>query len=432
VAQFDPNKPYEAAQQDSAVVHASGFDPNKPYDAAGSPSDPPKEEGVLSRTWNKTKKAVGDADEAVTNTLAPNPQNYESLGKTNAIEVPKTLGREVYEGGKSILGMIPGAYHTVADAPTDNETAAFGNDHVKRIASRALGLTPIVEAGITYADPNTRPSVDQALSVLPEAIGQGAGAVVGGKIAEVAAPRVVAGAKKLAPVLTGDESFVGRQNYRGVTRGVVGNDYIPKPKGAVAEAKPGLSRVPYPDAESVVSPKETPELVGNDYTEGTPQELGKGKPSSATQRVGYAEPTEFSKQEAGLRGSNYVEGSRGALKEGKPSRATERTMYAEPTEFSPKEESLVGNEHTEPATHVQGTLPLRTGLERVPYAEATSSTPVATEEGLVGNEYSEGSKPSNRGTAQQRHAARAVRRAYGLRKGHNKRRCEVQSGYVNE
>lgn len=138
---------------------------------------------------------------AITDTLAPNPQNYSSLARTNAIEVPKTLGREVYEGGKTIAGMIPGLYHSIVDKPTAEEAGAFGGDRLKTIAGRVTGITPAVQAGITYADPKTRPTLDQALSVLPEAIGQGAGTVVAGKLAEVAAPKVVAAAKNV-PAIT--------------------------------------------------------------------------------------------------------------------------------------------------------------------------------------------------------------------------------------
>lgn len=354
MAQFDPSKPYEAIQQKNSAP-ASGFDPNKPYNAADSPPPPPpKEEGFLSRTWDKTKKLAGDADEAITNTLAPNPLNYSSVAKTNAVEVPKTLGREVYEGGKTILGLVPGAYHAVVDEPTTNEQAAYGSDRAKVVLGRVSGLTPAIESGMAYADPKTRPTFDQAMSVLPEALGQGAGTVIGGKIAEAAAPKVVEGAKRLAPVLTGDESFVGRQRYSPNTKGVVGNDFVPTTKTPVADAKPGLQRIPYPDSESVVPAKEEPGLVGNEHTEGMPGELGRAKPSRATERVAYAEPTQFSSQE----------------------------------------ENLVGNEHAEPQQSVQSTLPLKNGLERVPYAEASPSAPAAVEEGLVGNEYSEGTKPS--------------------------------------
>lgn len=399
MAQFDPSKAYEAVpqQQDPASVPASGFDPNKPYDAAGSTSDPKKDEGFFSGAWDKTRKAVGAADNAVTEALTPNPQNYGSVAKTNAIEAPKTLGREVYEGGKTILGMIPGAYHAVADEPTPEEAAVYGGDRAKIVLGRASGLTPAVEAGIIYADPKTRPTFDQAMSVLPEALGQGAGTVLGAKIGEVGAPKVVAAAKGLAPVLSGEESFIGRQRYSGDARGVVGNDFIPKTKVPVAEAQPRLMKVPYPDPETIVSAKEEPGLVGNEHTEGTPGELGKAKPSRATERTAYAEPTEFSPREQNLKGSNYAEVPAEELQQGKPSRAVERTGYSAPTEFTPKEESLVGNEHNEPGQPVQGTFPLSTGLERVPYADATPSAPSATEQGLVGNEYSEGTRPAEPG-----------------------------------
>src|ERR1035438_7581217 len=50
------------------------------------------------------------ADKAITNTLETNPENLKSLARTNLIEVPKTLGREVYSGIKTIAGMPSAIY----------------------------------------------------------------------------------------------------------------------------------------------------------------------------------------------------------------------------------------------------------------------------------------------------------------------------------
>jgi len=96
-----------AAKQTAASTSVSTTSDNDPWEAAAksngsSPATAataPEKPGILDR-----------ADEAITSTLAPNPQNYSSAVKTNAIEVPKTLGREVYSGAKSILG-TPGAIY---------------------------------------------------------------------------------------------------------------------------------------------------------------------------------------------------------------------------------------------------------------------------------------------------------------------------------
>src|SRR5260370_15316876 len=65
--------------------------------------------------------AFEKADKTITDTLATNPENLKSFTRTNAIEVPKTLAREVYSGAKTVAGMVPGIYHAFADEVTPEE-----------------------------------------------------------------------------------------------------------------------------------------------------------------------------------------------------------------------------------------------------------------------------------------------------------------------
>jgi hypothetical protein len=183
---------------------------------------PPATNNIPDRfTWSDTKEGtpaqsqtaaqeepsfLDKADANINKALAPNPKNYSSLMRTNAIEVPKTLGREVYSTAKSALGVIPGIYHAFADEATPEEkaqNASFEQAHgeepgaetsgFKRIGlgvQRMSGIPAAIDAYKTYANPATRPTLDQALSVAPEAIGQGAGTVLGAEAAGKAGMKV--------------------------------------------------------------------------------------------------------------------------------------------------------------------------------------------------------------------------------------------------
>ncbi len=156
-------------------------------------------------------------DKAITGALETNPENLKSLARTNLIEVPKTLGREVYSGIKAIGSMPGGIYHAFADEPTQEErerNAQFEKENgeapgaetsgLKRIGlgiQRMSGIPAAEEAVKTYANPKTRPSYEQILSVAPEALGQGAGTVLAAKAAETAAPKIVRGVKEAAPAI---------------------------------------------------------------------------------------------------------------------------------------------------------------------------------------------------------------------------------------
>jgi hypothetical protein len=169
-----------AAKQTAASTSVSTTSDNDPWEAAAKSngSSPaaaataPEKPGLLDR-----------ADEAITSTLAPNPQNYSSAVKTNAIEVPKTLGREVYSGAKSILGAPGAIYHAITDKPTAEETGLSQ----EQLPIYRMGIKPVANAIQDYSSGKVTP--DAALENAPEAIGQGAGTVVGSKIAETIAPK---------------------------------------------------------------------------------------------------------------------------------------------------------------------------------------------------------------------------------------------------
>jgi hypothetical protein len=178
---------------------------------------------------DKIKNVAGKADEAITGALAPNPTNYGSAVKTNIVEAPKTLAREVYSGAKTAAGLIPGMYHAFADEATPEEKAAqsqFEQEHgeapgtetsgFKRIGlgvQRMSGVPAAEEAAKTYANPATRPSYEQVLENAPEALGQGAGTVAGFKGLEEGVP---AASRVISPKIKTAVAPVVRMAGRGV------------------------------------------------------------------------------------------------------------------------------------------------------------------------------------------------------------------------
>ena len=173
------------------------------------PADQPKK---AATTAPPKQGMIDKADEAITSTLAPNPQNYSSALKTNAIEVPKTLGREVYSGAKSILGAPGAIYHAITDKPTAEETGLSP----EQLPIYRMGIKPVANAIQDYSSGKVTP--DAALENAPEAIGQGAGTVVGGKLAETIAPKAIGAAgeaisRKPIPVAPEDAA-------RGLTKAV--------------------------------------------------------------------------------------------------------------------------------------------------------------------------------------------------------------------
>lgn len=164
------------------LSHLKGPQTSKP--AVAPPTAKQEQPGMMER-----------ADEKIENALAPNQQNYESAAKTNLIEAPKMLGRELYSGLKTIGGMIDPRtyYHAATDPQQQDEPVSFDLGQgtipiVNKMAYRML-VKPVLNAVEDYS--GGKVNVDNALSVAPEALGQGAGAVVGGKMMADIAPKVI-------------------------------------------------------------------------------------------------------------------------------------------------------------------------------------------------------------------------------------------------
>src|SRR5438552_9170164 len=77
--------------------------------------------------------------------------------------------------GGAVLGLPSSIYHAVADDPTPQEEQAFqGHTRIPgQLAIERLTSAPLVRGAQQWADPNTRPTFGEAMSVLPEALGQG-------------------------------------------------------------------------------------------------------------------------------------------------------------------------------------------------------------------------------------------------------------------
>lgn len=273
---------------------------------------PPKP-GLLDKT-----------DTAITDALAPNANNYDSAVRTNAVEVPKTLGREVYSGAKSILGMIPGAYHAFADPATDEEAnkyAQYEREHgeapgtetsgLKRIGlglGRISGVNDTENAIHTYADPKTRPSYSDVLSVAPEAIGAGAGVVVGGKALETGLPKIIDRAREYGP------SAETVKKAAGAPVRALANK-VPAPVAMKELGLPGHERT-------------ATNLVGNDFVPKATAPTPAAPPPSPLGRIEYGEPT--SGRAAGLAGNDYSEGATATAPAREPN-PLGRIEYAQPT-----------------------------------------------------------------------------------------------------
>lgn len=397
-----------------------------------------QEPGMLS-------KAADAADNAITSTLAPNPENYSSVLKTNAVEVPKTLGREVYGAGKgaynAVKSVLPEALggggmlgHAFTDQVTPEEGQQLGvkpgeeNNLLSRVGAglgRISGTMQMGEAAKTYANPQTRPTASQALEVLPEAVGEGAGNVLAfesgahalpkvvkglgkidlPKVKEVATapvrgaghalefaknnPRLVGGAAGLAKgpvgvaegVIAGDavgrripDSAITKLKEFGKaspkTKNLVGNDYVPETKEPVPATKEPskLGRIEYGEPREAGP---TQGLVGNEHTPEALEPVPPAKEPSKLGRVEYGEPTPSTNINQDRVGNEHIEGEKGEVPEITKKHPLSRIEYAEPTEGAAKNPDLVGNEHTEGE---KGTLPepKKNPVSGVEYAEPTS------------------------------------------------------------
>ena len=160
-------------------------------------AEKPKEPGILSTAENFYRslyKPVSEKVDANLATTAADVSSDSGIIRKQVIAPAKTLGRGLKAGTEAALGLIPGAYHAFTDEATPEEKqkyADFEKEHgeapgtetsgVKRLGlgiQRIVGADQATEAAKTWADPTKRPTYEQTLSVLPEALGQGAGTVV--------------------------------------------------------------------------------------------------------------------------------------------------------------------------------------------------------------------------------------------------------------
>jgi hypothetical protein len=83
--------------------------------------------------------------------------------------------------GGAMMSVPSSLYHAVADDPTEQEQQEF-QGHTRypgELAIERLTGAPLVRGAQQYANPETRPSFSGAMSVLPEALGQGVGSYAG-------------------------------------------------------------------------------------------------------------------------------------------------------------------------------------------------------------------------------------------------------------
>lgn len=184
-AKFDPNQSYTKA--DTAAGGAA-FDPGGSYEPAPA----------ASSTQAASEKKDG---------WHILPQDGDPLEEQSK-EAFHTLGRELGSAWDTITG-IPGAvYHAAADPPTPEELKSLdlgkptGPGRVANFLQRMTGMGQLSEAARFYkqyvdATPDQKHAMEeQMLSVAPEAIGTGAGAVVLPKLIEKV-PAVVTAAQDL-------------------------------------------------------------------------------------------------------------------------------------------------------------------------------------------------------------------------------------------
>lgn len=133
----------------------------------------------------------------------PSSVAFSSPSGFDPTSVRDTAIREFGTLGKSILGIPGGVYHSFTDAPTAEEKQRFGvgdkPDLMQRVALGAgrMAYQPVTNAASDYG--HGRVGVDQALSVLPEAMGTGAAAPIVGKMVEEIPGAVGAARNRIAP-----------------------------------------------------------------------------------------------------------------------------------------------------------------------------------------------------------------------------------------
>lgn len=406
-AEFQQAPSDEAEQktrtQKSAVESAQA----SPQTATGNPYSEFQKSPAQTETKAQEPGMLDKADTAITGALAPNPENYSSAVKTNAIEVPKTLGREVYGAGKTIYGLgkalLPETLggegmvgHAFGDEVTPEEGKQLGvkpgeeNTFLNKLGAglgRISGTMQMGNAAQTYANPETRPSAGEALEVLPEALGEGAGNVLGFEGITKGAPKVVKGLGKIdvptvkstatAPVRAAGHVLDIAKNHPEVPGAVIGGA-LHGPVGAIEGGVTGgvlgkaTRRIPNTYIDKLKEfGKNTPKekgLVGNEHTPVSKEPVPEAKPTSNMGRIEYAEPTEGRTQD--LVGSEHTPEATEPVPEAKEPSKLGRIEYGDQTPGNNINPDRVGNEHAEGAKEAPE-ITKKHPLSRIEYAEPT-------------------------------------------------------------
>jgi hypothetical protein len=350
---------------------SQGSDPYAAYkeDTTVEGTTPKEEPGVMSKIGDVASKA----DTAITEGMRSKPTDspVTSFGKT--------LGREVYEGAKTVGGMVPGAVSAFTAEPQTDEEKKTAEEH-PIVGQAATGLKrilvdPISNAADWYKKaymgkiPN---AYEQALSVAPEAMGSGAGNVVAGKLGEMGVEKGGQMVSEHAPLA----KEIVTAPARGAAKAINLAKNNPEVTGAVAGGLAGASHGPVgvgigavegsrgggmvnrflkriPDLNENVGKRASKTgVVGNDYIppEMKTRPVPEAQPSKPRIEYPAAEDVVPAAEEAGRVGNEFTPESKGVRSEAAPTPkgALGRIEYAEPTpKAEPKAEGLVGNEHIE-------------------------------------------------------------------------------------
>src|SRR6185369_5034469 len=216
VSSFDPDFA-KASREDQAAYlsHVTG----KPtsFGISAGNGAPPMPKAPYQKMQMEEDTGPTTVKEAIDQTLAKNPANF--TGKraldlaTNPIvdpEVYKTLGRGAVSTGEMIGGMPSAIYHAFKDKATPEEMqkspSVYGGNSFRKGLRRLSGVDAMDVAEAAYRDKNSgafgnidsvpKVTPESALEVAPEAIGQGAGTVIAGKLTDIGMniPKVVADA----------------------------------------------------------------------------------------------------------------------------------------------------------------------------------------------------------------------------------------------
>src|SRR5665213_2681600 len=94
-----------------------------------------KPKGMLDTASDYWEKKAEPVDKAITGALSSTPEDTNPQAgviRSQVITPAKTLGRELYSGAKTALGMPMGIYHGLVDPATEEEKAAqapFEKEH---------------------------------------------------------------------------------------------------------------------------------------------------------------------------------------------------------------------------------------------------------------------------------------------------------------